>query len=119
MDKAVEKEMNYIPHITHPLGKHWQQPDPSSIIIQPVLALLTEQAFKDLHEYSCSQPSGVYEGKMWKGEWIRFDGYGRVVEHTGSWSLRWFGYSDEPGMVSGNSRRICIMDYQLEFEVEL
>lgn len=107
-----------IPPITHPLGRGWRQPDSSSVIVTDTHALITERVFDDLHEYSGSQPSGVYEGKMWKGEWQPLTVDGTFI-HTGKWWLRWFGYSDKADCVSNNQRRILILDYHWEFEVEL
>lgn len=56
-----------IPPITDPLGKHWQQPHRRFIELDNTHALMSEQTFKGLKEYSTSIPTGRYEGKMWKG----------------------------------------------------
>lgn len=64
------QEMNgeqIIPPITDPLGKHWQQPHRRFIELDDTHALMSEQTFKGLKEYSTSIPTGRYEGKMWKG----------------------------------------------------
>lgn len=55
-----------IPAMTHPLGKHWKQPEVDEITIDDTHALMSQRAFDKLLEYSASRPSGVYEGKMWK-----------------------------------------------------
>lgn len=64
-----------IPEMTHPYGRHWEQP--SNIRSAPMdetHVLLTPDQFQGLHEYSSTYPSGVYEGKCWKrmerGEWL-------------------------------------------------
>lgn len=56
-----------IPPITDPLGKYWQQPHRRFIELDDTHALMSEQTFKGLKEYSTSIPTGRYEGKMWKG----------------------------------------------------
>ena len=64
------QEMNgeqIIPPITDPLGKHWQQPHRRFIELDDTHALMSEQTFKGLKEYSTSIPTGRYESKMWKG----------------------------------------------------
>lgn len=67
-----------IPPITDPLGKHWQQPHRRFIELDNTHALMSEQTFKGLKEYSTSIPTGRYEGKMWKGF------------TKGEWYLVWF-----------------------------
>lgn len=67
-------ERQSIPPITDPMGKMWEQPDPSRIIIHGHFALMDENAFDLLHEYSSSVPTLVYVGKMWKArvgmDWV-------------------------------------------------
>ena len=49
------QEMNgeqIIPPITDPLGKHWQQPHRRFIELDNTHALMSEQTFKGLKEYS-------------------------------------------------------------------
>ena len=58
--------MTKIPLMTNPLGRYWNQPKITEIEVDDKSALMTEQAFKNLAEYSFSNPSGTYEGKMWK-----------------------------------------------------
>lgn len=47
-----------IPPITDPLGKSWQQPHRRFIELDDTHALMSEQTFKGLPEYSMSNPSG-------------------------------------------------------------
>lgn len=54
-----------IPPISDPLGKYWDQPCRSKILIDDKIALMDRQTFRDLMAYDTSIPSGVYVGKMW------------------------------------------------------
>jgi len=102
---AVEKAMmvrsvadlHPVPPITEPMGKWWEQPSRFDIEIDSGHALMTQETFDALHDYSHSQPSGVYPGKMWRAHY-RLDG----------WWLHWFGETENPKMCSNNSRRILI-----------
>lgn len=87
---------NIIPPITDPLGAHWRQPHPVNILIDDTHAIMSEQAFKLLHEYTTTIPSGVYPGKMWKAN-IK----------AGVWMLRWFG-DGGPTQCTNNQREILI-----------
>jgi hypothetical protein len=71
-----------IPPITDPLGRYWEQPDTSKILIDDEVALMDQRTHDDLAEYSASTPTGVYPGKAWKA--CRF----------GKSYLRWFGEPD-------------------------
>lgn len=73
-----------IPKITDPLGRYWHQPDSSKMILTNKQVVMTREEFAKLKEYSCSIPTGVYEGKMWK----RKEG--------NTWFLVWYGFSDNP-----------------------
>lgn len=67
--KAMERRMNLneIPEMTDPLGKHWEQPrDIRDAPMDAKLVLLTPRQFVDLLSYDSSMPSGVYPGKCWK-----------------------------------------------------
>jgi hypothetical protein len=83
-----------IPQMTDPMGCSWSQPPTESIIIDNDHALMTEQVFNALKEYSSSIPSGTYEGKMWK------------MQHGGKWFLRWYEATDEFSKVAIKSREI-------------
>lgn len=100
-----------IPAITHPLGRSWDQPSRRDIVIDDKYALMSSRAFLGLKEYSCSNPSGVYEGKMWK----RHDGVydPRCRPQDRRWLLCWYGYSDKPDHVSNNYREILLSDGEL------
>lgn len=90
------KVSDEIPKMTDPLGKHWDQPDLSLIAVDKTHAVMEKGAFNELLEYSRSQPSGVYIGKMWKRK--AKDG----------WTLCWYGPDDDPGFCSRNYREIII-----------
>lgn len=75
---------NIVPKMVHPLSKHWQQPSVDAIQITDTYAKMTRATFDLLADYSASQPTGCYPGKMWKAHY-RADG----------WWLKWFGYSEK------------------------
>lgn len=68
-----------IPPITNPLGKGWDQPGREGILVDDTHAVMRQSAFDALLDYTASQPTGCYEGKMWKSFFSK-DG----------WCLRWF-----------------------------
>lgn len=89
---------NQIPEVTDPQGAHWDQPSTQDILIDDHHAAMSGDTFNELAEYSMTQPSGVYPGKMWKQ--CQF----------GVWHLRWFGECEDPKMCSNNSRIILFCD---------
>lgn len=91
-----------IPVIIDPLGKRWYQPPRRFIEIDDTHALMTEQTFKGLHEYSTRNPSKIYEGKMWKS-------YSTL---TKKWYLKWCQMVEQPSYHKGcciHSRQILII----------
>lgn len=100
--------MTAIPPMTDPLGKYWKQPSPDEILLDDEHALMTEATFKRLAEYSCSQPSGVYPGKMWRADNAAYWPEKVKAGLHRHW-LRWFGESEDPTMCSNNSRKILIV----------
>lgn len=101
MKIKAEFEME-IPDMVHPLGKHWQQPNPDNILIDDTHALMSERSLGELHEYSMSIPSGVYEGKMWK------------FKTRNKWFLKWFGGENSKGLLPIFTREILICGYNNE-----
>lgn len=97
-DKVVNVERIVIPPITDPLGRYWKQPKVSDIEIDNNHALMEEETLDQLMEYSCSQPTGVYVGKMWKSK-----------TYDGRWILRWFGYGESEDYCSNRSRSILVV----------
>jgi len=94
---ARSEKSHLIPPMTHPLSQYWEQPNRFDIEVDETHALMGQTTFNLLHDYSNSQPTGAYEGKMWRA-FYRLDG----------WCLLWFGPSDKPDMVSVNARKILI-----------
>lgn len=92
---------NVIPPITDPMGKYWDQPDPANILIDDTHALMDARTFRALHDYSYSQPTGVYPGKMWRAGRKKVDGE--------TWWLKWFGTHEDPKMCSGHAREIIVV----------
>jgi hypothetical protein len=90
--------MNEIPPMTDPLGRYWDQPDPSGILLDDTHAVMTAHSFKALHDYSHSMPTGVYPGKMWKRQ-----------TGKGTWYLTWFGEHEDPKLCSINQRILLVV----------
>lgn len=93
---------NIIPQITDPLGLNWRQPNKDNILIDDSHAAMYKQDFDQLADYSLSQPSGVYVGKMWKASYYN--------DNVKAWYLCWYGSHPEPGYCSNNYRQILIVD---------
>lgn len=93
--------LNTIPHITDPMGRHWEQPLLSDIDVGDDYAEMSQETLDQLREYSSSYPSGVYIGKMWKSD----DG-------QGGWILCWYGPDPNPDRVSINRRRVILEEEQ-------
>ena len=89
--------------MTDPMGKHWDQPSRFDIEIDATHAMMSQATCDALKDYSHSQPSGVYPGKMWKLNNERLQG-------SIQWWLRWFGHSEKgPEFCSNHARRIIIV----------
>lgn len=87
----MDLSKNIIPPITDPLGKSWRQPHPKYIVLDENYAAMSKQTFLGLPEYSDTNPTGVYAGKMWRAHrtWrVREkDGTFKTVER---WELCWY-----------------------------
>lgn len=104
-DRPEGWDDNIIPPMTHPDGKHWPQPALSEIVVTAKTATMSQDTLDELAEYSCSMPTGAYEGKMWKARQYKVDD---VDPH---WALCWYGYSKiGPGHVSNNHRWVVIAE---------
>lgn len=81
-----------IPPMLDPLGRYWLQPKREEIEVDATHAVMSRSAFAKLSDYSRSQPSGVYSGKMWKrlAERSQHLPCGEAVE-AGAWLLCWYG----------------------------
>lgn len=99
---SVLKGEPIIPPMTDPLSKHWDQPKTDLITFSEgyKLAIMDAAAFDALHDYSHSQPSGVYAGKMWK----RKSGK--------KWLLCWFGIDTDPNYCTNNYVEIQITNQE-------
>ena len=89
-----------IPECVHPLSKYWDQPKNAEIEIDDLYALMSEESFEQLYEYSMSVPTGAYAGKMWKAR-------NRLRD---VWYLRW--YEDDSvnnGMCLIQTRMILVV----------
>ncbi len=99
-----------IPPIMDPLGRHWDQPKTSEILIDDTHAIMTRRTFDSLKEYSCTNPTGVYPGKMWKRHDGVFDYEFLASGGKPVWQLRWYGESEKgPEWCSNHSRDILIV----------
>lgn len=88
--------------MTHLLSQHWEQPGLGDFTVDSEYAYMDLDDFWKLPDYSTSEPSGVYEGKMWRSSVYIDDDKERT------WILRWFGLSDKPDTVILDWRRIVI-----------
>ena len=87
-----------LPLMTHPLSSGWDQPSPARMAIYDDIAIMDRSTLDRLHNYSASIPTGAYEGKMW-----------RRSSGQDEWLLCWYGPSEDPDMVSINSRPIRLI----------
>lgn len=85
-----------IPLMTHELSKYWRQPDVSKILVDERYAVMDQVTFDALADYSCTNPSGVYEGKCWRRR------------QDNIWLLCFYGPSHEPTLCSINALAILI-----------
>jgi len=107
---VIKYASEVIPPMTHELSSGWDQPNLDAIQIDDEIAYMREATFKKLKDYSNSQPSGVYEGKMWRSNSFIDNRKYR------SWVLKWFDFSDDPNMCSTHWREIGIIYTQDQIE---
>ncbi|GAB4059149.1 hypothetical protein GCM10028811_12470 [Uliginosibacterium sediminicola] len=88
--------MNAIPPMTDERGRHWRQPSCDRVLIDDTHAVVSKADFDMLSNYSTSNPSGVYPGKMWRAEW------------AGKHYLRWFG-DGGPTKCTNNQRLLIVV----------
>jgi hypothetical protein len=104
-----------IPQITDPLGASWDQPERKDILVDQTHAVMTLTTFLSLSEYSCSNPSGIYPGKMWKRHDGAFDREFIARGGKPKWLLCWFGESKKgPEFCSNNYREILLADCDID-----
>lgn len=91
MQKSA-RAAHIIPAMTDPMGKHWDQPKREFIDIDDTHALMCQKTFDELSDYTMSQPSGVYPGKMWKTMGCRSDVTCYQCGAKASTGLIWVGW---------------------------
>jgi hypothetical protein len=101
--------LTVIPPIVDPLGGGWGQPERENILVDDTHAVMSEADFERLAEYSCSIPSGVYPGKMWRRHNGAFDH--RFLSDGGFpvWLLCWYAEDDEPDMCAIHNRIVLLV----------
>lgn len=104
---------NVIPPMTHPYGKYWDQPSTSDILLDDSHALMSRRTFESLREYSATNPTGAYEGKMWRRHDGAFDRGFLAAGGKPEWLLCWYGIDESADFVSNNSRKIILIDGDL------
>lgn len=101
-----------VPAIEHPLGRHWDQPDPKRIVFdRHGRALMSRRDFEALHNYSTTLPSGVYEGKMWRRQAMTKGEYwNRVPATPERWFVCWYDATPgDPATCTVHSREIDLV----------
>jgi hypothetical protein len=97
---ALYQNRNVIPPLTDPACKNWRQPTANNILIDDVNALMSEDDFNQLTDYSSyklDRDIQPYVGKMFKR---------KVKDH---WQLVWYSYDPEPKWCKNNYRIIIII----------
>lgn len=94
--------MNIIPIPDQKWISAWTQPQRENITVDDTHALMSEYDLSLLSDYSHSQPSGVWVGKMWRKQIYDLN------VPTGIWKLCWFGIEDDPGYLTNHYREILI-----------
>lgn len=81
---AISRDRNVIPDVVDPLGKHWEQPDKSLIVIYDTIAVMNQDTFDNLPCSKDLRPLPESQGKMWKA----------VLDdrNINDWYLVWYGF---------------------------
>lgn len=87
-----------LPQMTHPLSRAWDQPFADQMAVYDDIAIMDRSTLVQLHKYSASIPTGVYDGKMW-----------RCANGAEKWLLCWYGPSEDPDKCSINRRPIRLI----------
>lgn len=90
-----------IPVMTDPLGRHWEQPDPEDILVDDKHALMSLASFEKIRDYSRSEPTALYAGKMWKTQ------NGLILT---IWYLHFVTESESADKVWIHARQIILVD---------
>lgn len=98
MNKLIQ-----IPPITNRLGFGWEQPDTSEMLVDDEYAVMSKETFDKLKDYTASQPTALYNGKMWKALVRSKDGL--------LWVLRYcFNEDIENNLIDIATRDILILE---------
>jgi len=100
-EEIVKYANEVIPSMTDPLGKYWSQPELSKILIGEVYAAMSQETFNQLKDYSLTNPTGVYEGKMWRSQ---HNQNGMMFHY-----LHWWENSEDPDKCKHHTRKILIV----------
>jgi hypothetical protein len=98
-----------IPPMTHELSRHWDQPPREDVVVTDEFAFMTKKSWEKLAEYNSTNPSGAYEGKMWRAHETVHTGY----QYKTFWDrpfLCWYGVSPHKDRVSINWRPAVFVD---------
>ena len=100
---------------TEALIEYTKTPARALVEIDATHALMSKATFMMLSDYSASQPSGVYPGKMWR----RHNGiYDRVFIASGGkpeWMLCWYDESERgPDWCTTKMRKVLLTDAAIE-----
>ena len=102
-----------LPQMTHPLSRHWHQPSADEMAVYDDIAIMDRSTLERLANYSLTNPTGAYEGKMWRRCSSSYMSMGLLVSPVPvadtQWLLCWYGPSEDPDMVSINSRPIRLI----------
>ena len=71
--RKVVLDKNVIPPMTHPWGKAWKQPDRNNLVLDDKYVMMYRRDFEMLPDYTGSEPTGKYNGKMWKAQYVSRD----------------------------------------------
>lgn len=74
------------------------------MLVDDKTAVMTLESFNQLNNYSCSAPSGAFEGKRWRSA-DRFD----RQEPYDKWWLKEFVATDDPKMLATKIREILLI----------
>ena len=103
-----------VPPITDPMGRGWEQPDRLKMVFDSKTVIMSREDFNKLYEYSTSNPTGCYLGKMWKRQnynIIKGDDDEDVIKWLHTWKLCWFDLSSKGDKwCSTETREIIILD---------
>ena len=85
----------------------WHQPKREDILVDKKFAIMSQETFDSLMEYSQTNPTGIYDGKMWKSK-SRF----------GHFFLKWYAPTDYLNSTHVCAHMIRIMDWKNLMGVE-